>query len=171
VWENCVILRMLSRIFLDRPFSRRLLLSRLPAMLDSTGPPENITRLTIQGTTQLFQYVCTIHSGTLVIEPEQSRVGDAGLFSQTINRPALLVKDFDKLAYDHGRNLSGPLALCQLSHIYEVYFTYERNRSRVAPRSRGRGLGVQWKTAATNLCMGISKTFPGHLSTALGGRS
>ena len=140
--------------------------------LDSAGPSEDLTRLTAERTAQFVQDVRTIHSGAIVVQPEQSRVGHTRLFLQAINRPTLLVKDFSELANDHVDNLTGPTAVCKLNHIYEVCFTYYKCRSKVAPRPRGpRALSVQWKLTATSVRTDISKTFPGLLSTANGGRT
>ena len=142
------------------------------ATLGSEGSAEDLTRLTAERTAQFVQDVRTIHSGAIVVQPEQSRVGHTRLFLQAINRPTLLVKDFSELANDHVDNLTGPTAVCKLNHIYEVCFTYYKCRSKVAPRPRGpRALSVQWKLTATSVRTDISKTFPGLLSTANGGRT
>jgi hypothetical protein len=139
---------------------------------DSAGPFEEVTQLAPQSPTQLVQNVGSIHSGAIVVQPEQSRIGHAGFLSQPINRPTLLVKDFSELANDHAGRVAGPIAVCKLNHIYEVCFTYYKCRSKVAPRPRGpRALSVQWKLTATSVRTDISKTFPGLLSTANGGRT
>jgi len=150
----------------------RLLLSSSPGMLGSNGPSEDVTRLTLQGAAQFVQDICAIHSRAVVIEPKQSRIGHTGLLSQAIDRPTLFVKDSSKLANDHAGNLAGPTALCQLSHIYEVCFTYNVCRSKVAPRQTGLcALGLKWETATTNLRASIAKTSPGLLSCDTGGRT
>jgi hypothetical protein len=139
---------------------------------DSAGRSQDVTRLTVKRTAQFVQDVRTIHSRAIVVQPEQSWVGHARFFSQAINRPTLLVKDFSKLADDHARNLSDSVSICQVKHIYELCFTYYGCRSRVAPRPRGpSALSAQWKTKATSVRTDISKTFPGLLSTANGGRT
>jgi hypothetical protein len=149
-----------------------LLIGPTTGLSSSTGPSENVARLTTQGTAQFVQDVRTIHSGAIVVQPEQSRVRHTGLFSQSIDRPTPFVKDFSELADNHVGNLAGSTSICQPNHIYEVYFTYHRYRSRVAPCLRGsRTLDVQWKTTATSLRAGISRTFPGLLSSANGGRA
>jgi hypothetical protein len=146
-------------------------LGRTMLLWGSAKPSKDLTRLTAQRTAQFIQDVRTIHSGAIVVQPEQSRVGHTRLFLQAINRPILLVEDFSKLAHDHGRNLSGSNSICQLKHIYEVYFTYYECRSKVAPRPRGpHALSVQWKTSA-NLRAGDLRTFPGLPSSADGGRT
>jgi hypothetical protein len=131
---------------------------------------KQITRSTVQRTTQFIQDVCTIHLGAIVVQPEQSRIGHAGFFSQAINRPALLLKKVSELANDHAANLPDPADLCQLNHICEPYFTYYRYRSRVAPCLSGhRAPSAKCKTTAIGLRTGISRTFHGLLSIAVGG--
>jgi hypothetical protein len=148
-----------------------VLLLLIPTM-GSTGSSEDLTRPTLQRTAQFIQDVCPIHSGAIVVQPEQGRIGHAGFFSQAINRPALLLKKVSELADDHADNLPNPADLCQLNHICEPYFTYYGYRSRVAPCLSGhRAPSAQWKTTAIGLRTSISRTFHGLLSVAAGGRT
>lgn len=89
-------------------------------MLDGCGPFENVARAAVQSAAQLIQNVGSIHAGSIVVEPEQSRVGHTTLLSQAIDRPTLPVKDFSELANDHVDNLAGPMAACKINHIYKV---------------------------------------------------
>lgn len=158
--------------FARPPFQVPLFLGATTRASDSAGRSQDVTWLTIQGTAQLFQDICTIHSGALVTEPKQSRVGHAGLLSQAINRPTFLEKNLSELADDHGRNLAGPVLLCQPSNIYELCFTYNECRSRVAPRSRRLcAVSVLCETTATNPRNGTSRTLLGRLSSADWGRT
>jgi hypothetical protein len=99
-------------------FSVLLFLGPTTGVSGSAGPSEDVTRLTLQSTAQLIQDICAIHSGAIVIEAKQSRIGHTGLLAQAIDGPTLLVKDFSKPASDHAGNLTEPTAVCQLSHIY-----------------------------------------------------
>jgi hypothetical protein len=144
-----------------------LVITRNHRALDSCRPGEELARPAAQSAAQFIQNVSSIHPGAIVIQPEQSRIGHTRLFSQAINRPTLLVKDFSELANDHVDNLAGPAAMCKLNHIYEACFTYYKHRSKVAARPRGpRALSVQWKPTATSVRTDISKTFLGLLFTA-----
>ncbi len=137
---------------------------------DSTGSCEDLTRSTVQRTAQFIQDVRTIHSGAIVVQPEQSRVGHAGFLSQSINRPTPLIKDFSELTDNHAVNLADPVNLCQTDHIYELCFTDYKCRSRVAPRIRG-APSMQWKSTAISLRTGVSRTFRGLRPSADGVRT
>ena len=93
--------------------------------------------MTVEGTAQFIQDVCPIHSGAIVVQPEESRVGHAGFFSQAINRPTLLVKDSGKLADDHTGTVAGLPRICQLSIIYDLCFTYTNGPSKLAAPLKG----------------------------------
>jgi hypothetical protein len=155
------------------PLQVSLFLGSTTDALDSAGPSQDVTWLTVQRMTQFIQDICTIHSGAPVIESEQGRVGHTGFLSQSIDRPTPFIEDFSEFTDNHAVNLAGPANLCQINHIYELCFTYYKRRSKVGLHLiRGlRALGMQWKTTSISLRTGISKTFPGLLSTALGGRS
>ena len=149
-----------------------LLIGPTTGLSSSTGPSENVARLTTQGTAQFVQDVRTIHSGAIVVQPEQSRVRHTGLFSQPINRPTSPIKNFSELTDNHWRNLAGSICVCQPRFIYEVYFTYYEDRSRVAPCPKEScALNFQRKTTATSFRTDISRIFPGFLSFADGGRT
>jgi len=138
-----------------RAFRLLLPLSPTTEALLSTGPLEDLARLAVQSAAQFIQDICPIHSGAIVVQPEQSRVGHTGLLSQAINRPILLVEDFSKPASDHANRVAGLNATYQLRYIYQVCFTYYECRSKLA---RGRkslyALSLHWKTTL-NFCAGI----------------
>jgi hypothetical protein len=110
---------------------------------------EQVAHLATKGSAHFLQDVPPVHARSVMEEPEQRGIGNTRLHPQPIQRPLFSFQDFSKPAHDHGRKVATPSVICQVRVIYEVYFTYDTCRSKVAPRPRGLGaLSVPWETAA-----------------------
>ena len=103
---------------------------------------QQITRLAVQSTAQFSQNVRPIHSGAIVVQPEQCRIANTRFLSQAVQRPSLVFKDFSEPTNNHGGNLAGPDQLCQATYTCIVSFTQQDYGSKLAAALKGNSEAV-----------------------------
>jgi hypothetical protein len=148
-------------------FSRFPLISAsLPPVVGHIRPSKQLAERTLQCVAQFIQNVRAVHSGAIVVEPQQCGIADTRFLSQAVQRPALLRKDLSKPAGDHTSRVAGASCLCQLKWLYKLWFTLGRCRSRLVVSREGLRIpSLQWKRTI-NCRAGVLQTAPGFAAFA-----
>ena len=120
---------------------------------------KKVTRLAMQGETQLLQHVCSKHSRLAVPESEKRGIANARFFSQTIKGPTLAFQERVEFGNDHWRSIVANPAVCNIKLLYNIYFTQANKFSKVKGRGywaatshRGTGTGP-WRAAGRVLAV------------------